>query len=276
MDTAWRRMHGLKAHPSAILTTDADTVVAPDWIAQNLRAIADGAYAVGGKIEWKPGHFAKLPRGVQRSVLADREYQRLQAQLEHLLDPQEGDPWPRHLEHFGASLACTPHAYVRAGGLPAVRCLEDVAFVTALERSGVTIRHEPQVVVYTSLRLNGRCPVGLSGQLRRWQGLSSKGKDQLVPSAGWLAYRFEFLHKLRRFHARHRCVPLQDLPEAWRHRLKHARLKYASEPQFLEAIEFERLMWESFRGKREQSIEHANKRLRAIIRSLQEPSAATR
>jgi glycosyltransferase involved in cell wall biosynthesis len=77
MDTAWRRMRGLRARAAAILTTDADTVVATDWIAQNLRAIARGAYAVGGKIEWKPGHFAKLPRGVQRSVLADREYQRL-------------------------------------------------------------------------------------------------------------------------------------------------------------------------------------------------------
>ncbi len=273
MDTAWHRMRGLRARATAILTTDADTVVAPDWIAQNLRAIARGAYAVGGMIEWKPGHFAKLPRGVQRAVQADREYQRLQAQLEHLLDPQEGDPWPRHLEHFGASLACTPQAYARAGGLPPVRCLEDVAFVVALERSGVTIRHEPKVVVYTSLRLNGRCPVGLSGQLRRWQGMSSKGKDQLVPSASWLAYRFALLHKLRRFHARDRGLPLHAFSEDWRTQMKQARLRHAVEPHFLEAIECERLMWESYKGRRDQCVEHANKRLRAMIRSLQEASA---
>jgi hypothetical protein len=170
-------------------------------------------------------------------------------------------------------LACTPQAYARAGGLPPVRCLEDVAFVVALERSGVTIRHEPRVVVYTSLRLNGRCPVGLSGQLRRWQGLSCKGKDQMVPSAGWLAYRFALLHQLRRFHARDRCAPLHGFSEAWQKRMKHARLRHLVEPHFLEAIECERLMWESFRGKRDQTVEYANRRLRAIVRSLQEPSA---
>ena len=268
MDTAWRRLSAIRTKGAAILSTDADTIVARDWIAQNMRAITQGACAVGGAIHWKPGHFEKLPRGVQRAALADRKYQRLQAQLEHLLDPQDGDPWPRHLEHFGASLACTPEAYARAGGMPAIRFLEDVALVTALERSGTTIRHEPKVVVYTSARLHGRCPVGLSGQLRRWQEMSRKGKEHLVPSARWLAYRFAMLNKLRRFHARDTTVGLSDFPEAWHERLEESRRRYRSEPQFLEAIQCERLMWESYRGKRDQSIEYANAYLRQAIRTL--------
>ena len=273
MDTAWRRLSGIEPGISAILSTDADTVVAHDWIAQNLHAIAQGACAVGGVIQWKAGHFEKLSRGVQRAFLADREYQRLQAQLEHLLDPQDGDPWPRHLEHFGASLACTPQAYARAGGMPAVRALEDVALVMALERCGITIRHEPKVIVFTSARLQGRCSIGCSGQLRRWQGMSRKGKQHLVPSARWLAYRFATLYKLRRFHARSnvaqsKATQLAEFPAAWHECMTKARSRYRCEPQFLEAIECEKLMWESYRGKRDQVIQRANARLRLTIRTL--------
>ena len=276
MDTAWRRMAKVKARPSAILSTDADTVVARDWIAQNMRAIARGAQAVGGVIRWKPGHLEKLPPDVQRAVLDDREYQQLQAELEHLLDPQEGDPWPRHTEHFGASLACTPHAYARAGGLPAVRHLEDIAFVMALERAGLTVRHEPEVIVYTSGRLNGRSPVGLSGQLRRWQRMSRNGRRHMVPSATWLAYRFATLRKLRGFHAGDNAIRLQDFPEIWRQPMRNARKRNCRERRFLDAIECERLMWESFRGRRDQTIKRANASLRAEIRKLHRlnPSSA--
>jgi hypothetical protein len=270
MDTAWQRLKEARGRGVAILSTDADTVVAADWIAQSLRAISLGAEAVGGVIGWKPGHFEKLPKGVQRAVLANREYQRLQAELEHLLDPQEGDPWPRHLEHFGASLACTPTAYARAGGLPVVQHLEDIALVAALERCGVTIRHEPKVMVYTSARLKGRSPVGLSGQLRRWQRMS--GKEHRVSSAGWLAYRFTMLHKLRQFHRRNRAVLLKDFPDGWRASLRKERARHRSEPQFLAAIECERLMWEGFRGKRDQTIQRANAALREMIRKIRKAS----
>ena len=37
-----------------------------------------------------------------------------------LLDSVFHDPWPRHYQHFGASLAVTADAYRRAGGLPPV------------------------------------------------------------------------------------------------------------------------------------------------------------
>jgi hypothetical protein len=268
MDTAWRRMKEVGPGGLAILSTDADTAVAPDWIAQNLRSIELGAQAVGGVIGWKSGHFERLPIGVQRAVRADREYQSLQARLEHLLDPQEGDLWPRHLEHFGASLACTPRAYARAGGLPAVKHLEDVAFVSALERCGVTIRHDPKVMVHTSARLRGRSLVGLSGQLRRWQRMSDKGEEQLVPSTAWLAYRFTMLHTLRLFHARSRSTTLKDFPESWQAHLLKERAKHRLEPHFLAAIDCERLMWESFRGKRAQRIQLANVTLRKMIREL--------
>ena len=116
MDTAWSRLSYASAHPKAILSTDSDTTPAPSWISENLRALAQGADAVGGVIRLKPGHLHLLPSGVRHAYLRDRRYQQLVAELESLLDPQACDPWPRHLDHFGASLACTPVAYARAGG----------------------------------------------------------------------------------------------------------------------------------------------------------------
>ena len=130
----------------ALLSTDADTIVAPDWLARNLQALAAGAEVVGGVIHLFEKDYAALEPGVRAAYDHDREYQSLVARLESLLDPDEADPWPRHLEHFGASLACTPAVYRRSGGLPAVKPLEDVAFIQALRRVGARIRHAPTCI----------------------------------------------------------------------------------------------------------------------------------
>ena len=101
--------------------------------------------------------------GVREAYRNDRRYQYLIAEMEDWFDPQVGDPWPRHLEHFGASLACTPEVYARAGGMPRLAELEDVAFVDRLRQVDARVRHEPRVVVYTSARLDGRIATGPFG-----------------------------------------------------------------------------------------------------------------
>ena len=47
-----------------IACTDADSTVAPDWVAAQLRAAAAGAQAIGGRIEIAPAEMAALPPGV--------------------------------------------------------------------------------------------------------------------------------------------------------------------------------------------------------------------
>ena len=73
----------------------------------------------------------------------------------HLLDPAPADPWPRHHQHFGASLALTARAYRRVGGLPEVRFLEDEALCQPLRRHDLALRHSPRVQVLTSARQRG-------------------------------------------------------------------------------------------------------------------------
>lgn len=281
MDTGWRRLrpdgsarNGGSATPPilAILSTDSDTVVASDWIARNLRALEGGTDVVGGVIRWKAGHLESLPMGARRAYERDRQYQRLVAELEDLIDPQDRDPWPRHLQHFGASLACTPQIYARAGGIPRVKMLEDCAFADALRRVDARLRHDPTVVVYTSSRLDGRAKAGLSKQLRIWQEMSEVDEEHNVPSAAWLMHRFRMLRRLRELWGLEELSALEDWPTQWRVRLIKAHagacIGKASVGMFLDQLNCDRLIDETFLGVRDGEIVRVNHNLAGCLRKL--------
>ena len=257
MDLACNRLEELGlAHVTAILSTDADTLVAPDWIAQNLAAIEAGAEVVGGVIHLLPADLDRLDRGTRLAYERDRELQRRVARLESLLDPDPSDPWPRHLEHFGASLACTPAVYRRSGGLPAVKPLEDVAFIDRLRRVGARIRHAPAVHIETSARLDGRAEVGLSGQLRVWQRESAEGTPHVVESAAWLEHRFRTMGGLRRLNEGGAGND-QVFAERWRERLEDCLQKALPTPRFLEMLDCDALIEEMFAGLEGSPARHA-------------------
>jgi hypothetical protein len=250
MDTAWHRLQSIPH--AVILSTDADTLVAPDWIATNLHAIDTGAEAVGGAIHLKPEDLAHLDPGTLEAYKRDRRYQRKVARLESLLDPDPADPWPRHLQHFGASLACTPAVYARAGGLPPIKPLEDVAFVDALRRADARLRHAPEVRIFTSARLDGRAEVGLSGQLRHWQQDAAANRPHHVQSAAYLTHRFTALAHLRQIWA-NPTLPA-ELPPTWREPLQATHPRHLAQAAFLATIDCNRLIDETFHGEREHPI----------------------
>lgn len=161
--------HKADALPQLLLTTDADTVVDPRWIAETVRCVQQGADAVGGNILTRAEDRRTLPERARRAYVLDRRYRLAVARLEALLDPQPHDPWPRHQHNFGGSMACTLHAYQRSGGMQPVAQLEDVAFYHALLDCGARFRHEPSVRVHTSTRMQGRARIGLSEQLNQWK-----------------------------------------------------------------------------------------------------------
>ena len=150
-----------------ILTTDADSRVGRSWIAANLGAIARGADAVAGKAEIDPVDAARLPaklleneaRVVLLSTLLDR--------IDWLMDPDPADPWPRHVQHSGASIAVTVECYHRAEGMPSMPLGEDRAFFQRLRQVDARIRHHPDVVVTVSGRLAGRAVGGMADTMRR-------------------------------------------------------------------------------------------------------------
>jgi hypothetical protein len=257
MDAAYARLR--LTHGAAILSTDADTVVEPDWIARNLAALypgphGSGADVVGGVIQLFLEDFALLDHGTRAAYRNDRAFQHGVAHLEALLDPDPADPWPRHLEHFGASLACTPQIYARVGGLPPVKPLEDVAFIDQLRKAGTRIRHAPEVRVYTSARLDGRAEVGLSGQLRLWQWQAAAGEPHLADSAPWLEHRFRSMARLRRINAHANPPSLAPYPAHWRSRIAELRAECLPTPRFLELLDCDRLIEETFGGHRRDEI----------------------
>ncbi|WP_133274103.1 glycosyltransferase [Hymenobacter radiodurans] len=195
MDEACHRLETVGQPLGLIASTDADTQVSKTWLAAMISEAAAGAEAIGGRILTTPS--ASLKSAVRRYHLRDASYQLLRAQLEHLLDPDAVDPWPHHHQHFGASLALTARAYRRVGGLPAVSFLEDEALVRALRRHDISVRHSPQVRVFTSDRQDGRVAVGLSWQLRVWATMSAEQHEPLVESGSYLFALWQARQALR-------------------------------------------------------------------------------
>lgn len=126
-DVAFQRFDRLNRPAGLILSTDADSCPAPDWIAQNALEIAAGVDGVGGLISLDRVERSALPAGVCRLFSLDVMYRRALEELRSLYAPQRHDPYPRHHQHYGASFAVTAAAYGRAGGMPLRTSSEDVA-----------------------------------------------------------------------------------------------------------------------------------------------------
>ncbi len=194
MDTACERLSHKPNPFSLIVSTDADTEVAPDWLAQNLAESRRGAEAIGGRISLHPSDLRKLDKQTKHIQRWDDRYHLLISWLEDLCDSQAHDPWPRHHQHFAASFAVRPEIYRQVGGLPPKESLEDMAFYDALMRQDVHFRHSPNVCVHTSGRSTGRTTVGLAEQLNRW---SNGPSNVTVPSVGLLETLFSLRKRLR-------------------------------------------------------------------------------
>ena len=149
----------------------------------------------GGRIEASAAEIAALEPGARSYYRRDRAYRMLRAAYESALDPDPFNAWPRHHHCFGASLAVTVETYLAAEGIPALPCLEDMAFHRELERLGARVRQSPEVGVLTSLRCAGRVGVGLSGTLSIWTRAAAAGEAWMVESPA--AIELEAVHRAR-------------------------------------------------------------------------------
>ena len=165
MDLAvdWLAEHS--GEDGVLLTTDADSRVARDWIATNLAAFDEGADAVLGRIALdEEGKL--LPPALHVRGKFEAVYEDLLAEISARLDPQECNRWPYHSTISGASVGLTQEFYRRVGGLPRAPLGEEKALVTALRRLDARIRFAPDVFVTTSGRTVGRAPGGSADTLR--------------------------------------------------------------------------------------------------------------
>ena len=151
-----------------LVTTDADSEAAEDWLSRTLNAFTHyPVEAVFGRALLLPEEAKKIPLNLHEDERAEQAYGALLDQIALLLCPEFHDPWPRHTEHSGASIAVTYQAWSKVGGMPAVPTSEDRAFYQVLRENGIRVRHAPDVKVYVSARLVGRAQGGMAETLAR-------------------------------------------------------------------------------------------------------------
>lgn len=123
--------------------TDADTVVAPDWLAMQLALKADAVCGTVGVRDW--GRYGE----------------RMHRHFESTYTDQDG-----HSHIHGANLGVCAMAYAAAGGFVGLETGEDVALVEALRSSGAKIAWSRAPRVVTSVRADYKAPNGFGARLQ--------------------------------------------------------------------------------------------------------------
>jgi hypothetical protein len=150
-----------------VMATDADSCVSPDWLETNLTALQAGADVVCGRAIIDPLDALLIPQSLHDDDAQEVAYGTQLDRIQAMLDPEPHDPWPRHTEESGASIAIRRDVFMAAGGVPAVAQGEDRALLDALRRIDAHIRHDPDVTVTVSGRVIGRAAGGMADTIRR-------------------------------------------------------------------------------------------------------------
>ncbi len=202
MKEAARLFAAAGRHDGIILTTDADSRVASDWLSANLASFRAGADGVAGFVETDTIERNLLPVPMRERLQAEQAYDALLAELEARLDPMDHDPLPRHRMASGASLGLTLRAYCRIGGMPRVAVAEDRALVAALRGIDAHVRHDPAVRVTTSCRIQGRARGGAADTIRLRSLNPASPCDPILEPAFRAARRAWWRGRLRGLQAR--------------------------------------------------------------------------
>lgn len=160
MDAAFARLCAVGRRASGLIAcTDADTRVDGRWLRTQLEAVAEGARAIGGRLELDEAESRELAPG----VLAQRR-----RACEERLDAVIASTERGRCEHWnfsGASMAVTADTYAAVGRIEPLPALEDATFERALVDRGVPIDRLSAVSVTTSARRRGRASHGLARDL---------------------------------------------------------------------------------------------------------------
>jgi len=152
MDQPLTRRESIGRPRAAMLSTNAETRVAPGWLAARLQELATGCDAVGGGTVTDDS-VRPSPAGL-RIQHFDTAHALLRRGWPACSIRSPSIPGPAI-----TSLAATAHANRLAGGAPDVPDLEDEALVRALEHADLRVRHSPHVRELTSSRLGGGAAV---------------------------------------------------------------------------------------------------------------------
>lgn len=124
--------------------TDADSVVAPEWLSSQLTLRSDAVCGTVAVSNW--GDYGERMRRHYDATYTDAD---------------------GHHHIHGANLGVSTAAYCRAGGFQPLTSSEDVALVRALQASGAAIAWSAAPRVTTSARQLYKAPLGFGATLQR-------------------------------------------------------------------------------------------------------------
>jgi len=157
MEAACERLVGIGRPAGLIASTDADTVVAGDWLSAQLTAAVRGARAIGGRIELAGGSLPK--------TVLHWHSERGRSRHQKILSDPDRLGAAEHWQFSGASLALTAETYAKVGGLEPRATLEDERLEEVLLEQRIPIERLLSVRATTSSRLQGRANQGLAHDL---------------------------------------------------------------------------------------------------------------
>ena len=144
----------LRAGARWLAFTDADSTVAPDWLAAQLALQSDVVCGTVAVDDW--GAYGERMRRHYEATYFDRD---------------------GHKHVHGANLGVSAQAYLNAGGFSPLACSEDVALVAALQASGASIAWSAAPRVVTSARASFKAQGGFGATLEQieseqsWAGM---------------------------------------------------------------------------------------------------------
>lgn len=166
-----------------VLTTDADCIPDPNWIAAHRAAFAAGVDAVAGRVSADQAEMQRLPAHALAIGKIEWDYLTLLARAEMIFAAASHDPWPRHAQCCGANLGITSRMLAAVGGVPAIESGEDRALIGAVQAAGGRVRFDTAPHVTASARLTGRAQDGMAAALTARLGPDYRCDAQFRPVA---------------------------------------------------------------------------------------------
>ncbi|WP_370205248.1 glycosyltransferase [Pararhodobacter marinus] len=170
-----------------LLSTDADAVPAPGWIAAMAGALR-WADAATGLVQPIPAELAAMPQAFHSQSALHARYLQLTEEFLSLVAPRGGQGLNLA---SGANFGIRFDAYEGVGGYAPLASHEDRDLLARLRTGGWRLAHARDAVVQVSMRAEGRAPDGMSsGIAQRLAGLPATD-SALRPLSTLLRQPFE-------------------------------------------------------------------------------------
>ncbi|ETX16708.1 hypothetical protein OCH239_00430 [Roseivivax halodurans JCM 10272] len=208
---AARMAVALSPETDILVTTDADSQLAPDCLEAFRSGVSAGADLVCGTISFSLAPEVRNAPCMRRHDRIATPYGELMRELRFGIDLLCGRRAPGPLPHYVASGACMALSralYEAIGGFPDAACGEDRALARCAGRRGARIDYCSRAHAVVSPRLVGRAAGGMADTLRRRLG----DPDPLTDAAFLRAADVRRVWQAARSGDRTACLPDAERP----------------------------------------------------------------